>query len=32
VVPNELRGQLPTILRKDINQIIKYLQKKGFSK
>ena len=32
VVPNELRGQLPTILRKDINQIIKYLQKKGYSK
>ena len=32
VVPNELRGQLPTILRKDINQIIKHLQKKGYSK
>ena len=32
LVPNELRAQLPTILRKDVNQIIKYLQKKGFSK
>ena len=32
VVPNELRAQLPTILRKGINQIINHLQKKGYSK
>ena len=32
VVPNELRTQLPTILRKGICPIIKHLQKKGFSK
>ena len=32
VVPNELRAQLPTILRKGICSIIKHLQKKGFSK
>ena len=32
VVPNELRAQLPTILRKGICPIIKHLQKKGFSK
>jgi hypothetical protein len=32
VVPNELRAQLPTILRKGICPIIKHLQKKGYSK
>ena len=32
VVPNELRAQLPNILRKGICPIIKHLQKKGFSK
>jgi len=30
--PNELRIKLPTLLRKDVNKIINYLQKKGLSK
>ena len=32
VVPNELRVQLPSILRKDMKQIINHLEKKGWSK
>jgi hypothetical protein len=32
VVPNELRGKLPTILRKGIYRIILHLIKKGFAK
>ena len=32
VVPNELRGKLPTILRKGIYWIILHLIKKGFAK
>ena len=32
VVPNELRAQLPSILRKEMKQIISHLEKKGWSK
>ena len=32
VVPNELRAQLPSILRKDMKLIISHLEKKGWSK